>query len=348
MANILLKRDTMNSENNDAKKQATPADRKKVGKKILVFFGWIVVLGMVLTVLFIQHRDAKAKAQTEMISKIQTCAEPTISLKNRNREYKYDYIMEDKLHTISRLSQSRDFSEIVLEQLDFLNENGDFEGFLSLVEALDYAEYQDESIKEMVAEAYQAREDELFRDADSILDNKAAIATLVRMEYYFDGQVVIDHLKENARAIIIEDGKGGYYDTLHDKYEPDKYNVDPLGIGGGGVGTYTATESYAFYGDFLRCTRSKKWYGTSAKDDCNSSSVSLEFRGQPFPEKFRDHYVKTFDIVSNGMSYYIEDSEGEYLILAFTGERLKAIVDSQTIYAYHDAEDNRQYIAVLY
>ena len=30
----------MNSENNDAKKQTTPADRKKVGKKILVFFGW--------------------------------------------------------------------------------------------------------------------------------------------------------------------------------------------------------------------------------------------------------------------------------------------------------------------
>lgn len=326
----------MNSENNGAKTQTAPADRKK--SKILAFLGLIACLIVALTIV-----KSNANAKKEMISKIQYCAKPLIASKYDMGDYTEE--MRDKANIISQLSQSRRFSKILLEQLNQLNESGDFDEFVSLVEVLDYAEYQDESIKEMVAEVYQAREDELFRDADSILDNKAAIATLVRMEYYFDGQVVIDRLKENASAVITENGKGGYYDALREEYKDSRKKGDPLGLGSG-VGTYTRTTSYSFYGDFLAMQSSTYWYGTTSSDDCNSSDTSWEFRGKNFDKgnNYRGVYTGMFDVVAAGSSYYIDNSAGEYLILVFSDGNLTALLGNNTAYAFHGDNTGRRYI----
>lgn len=329
----------MNSENNGAKMQTAPANRKKVGKKILAFLGMIACLIIVLSIVI-----SNANTKKEMISEIQYCAKPLSA--SRYVMDDYTAVMKDKANRISQLLQSRMFSKILLEQLDQLNESGDFDEFVSLVEALDYAEYQDESIRKMVAEAYQTRENELFCSADSILENKSAITALIRMEFYFDGQVVVDHLKENASAVITENRKGGYYDALREEYKDSKLKGDPLGLGSG-VGTYTSTESYNFHGDFLSKWSSTYWSGTSRSDDCNSSTTTWQFRGEIISNKnYRGIQNKgIFDFVSNGSSYYIEDSKENHLILVFTDENLTALIDWDTFLVYHDDNASRQYIA---
>ena len=341
MANIVLRRETMNPENNDAKQQAAPAGRKKkVGKMILAILGLIVCL-IIVMVIVISNADAKR----DMIMRLEYCAHPVIDA--RYGMYDYTEVMKDKRDRISQLSQSGKFSKVLLEELDELNESGDFERFVSLIEALDYAKYQEESIKEMLAEAYQAKEDELFRDADSILENKSAIGALIRMEYYFDGrQAVIDHLKGDIHTVITENGKGGYYDTLHGEYQSSSGKGDPLGLGSG-VGTYSTTESYSFYGDFLAKRSTKYWYGTEKSDKNNSSITSWEFRGETISNKeFRSIHEKgIYDVVSQNPSYYIESSTGEHLILVFTEDNLTALIDDEVFLAYHDDKASRQYIA---
>ena len=331
----------MNPENNDAKQQAAPADRKKkAGKMILAILGLIVCLIIVL-VIVISNADAKR----DMITRLEYCAKPVIE--SRYGMDDYTELMKEKRNRISQLSQSGSFSRILLKQLDELNESGDFDRFVSLIEALDYAKYQDESIKKMLAEAYQAREDEFFRDADSILENKSAIGALIRMEYYFDGrQAVIDRLKEDVHTVITEDGQGGYYDTLHGEYQSSSGTGDPLGLGSG-VGTYSTMELYSFYGDFLSKRSSKYWYGTEKSDKNNSSITSWEFRGETISNKdFRGiHKQGIFDVVSQNPSYYIESSTGEHLILVFTEENLTALIDDEVFLAYHDDTASRQYIA---
>ena len=331
----------MNPENNDAKQQAAPADRKKkVGKMILAILGLIACLIIVLVIVI-----SNANAKKDMITRLDYCSKPVSDA--RYGMYDYTEVMRDKRDRISQLSQSGRFSKVLREKLDELNESGDFDRFVSLIEALDYAKYQDESIKEMLAEAYQAKEDELFRDADSILENKSAIGALIRMEYYFDGrQAVIDHLKGDIHTVITKDGQGGYYDTLHEEYQSSSGTGDPLGLGSG-VGTYSTMESYSFYGDFLSKWSSKYWYGTEKSDKHNSSITSWEFRGETISNKdFRGiHKQGIFDVVSQNPSYYIENSAGEHLILVFTEENLTALIDDEVFLAYHDDTASRQYIA---
>lgn len=329
----------MNSESSCAKKKTGTTGGKNVSNKMMLAVSCFVVALIIGLGIWAREENAKA----EMISEIQSCVKPVFEYRHTHDDYKE--VMQGKAQKISQLSQRMRFSEILLEQLDQLNESGDFEGFLSLIEALDYAEYQNESIKEMVAEAYQAREDEFFRSTDSIFDNISAIATLVRMEYYFDRQVVIDHLMENAGAVMTENGKGGYYDALQEEYQNHSGKGDPLGLGSG-VGTYTTTDSYRFYGDFLAHSRSKQWYGTSSSDDCNSSYTSWDFRGEYFNDNnYRGGSRGMFYVVSNGSSYYINNSAGDYLILAFSDGNLKALLGNNTVYAFYGDYTGSRYIA---
>ena len=127
--------------------------------------------------------------------------------------------------------------------------------------------------------------------------------------------VVLNLIKDNCPNLIMEDEKGGYYDSMKDKYVSKSERVDPLGRNDSSysVGTYTSSVSYGFYGDILVRRYTKRWYGTSSYDSNNSDSTSYYFKGESLISSVKTGGYSSDSILSilaNAENYVL----GKYII----------------------------------
>ena len=338
---------------------------KKLNTTTLV----LVVMAVLITLLILINRIAQDNEEKEKISGwIGTCSERTAFSYGDYEAYytknddvyrgvglypsdsEFSYISLDDVYEILAPYMGKEiFREVLLNKLEKLEQEGDIAGFLNTVETMEYLGYYNETIKEKVIELYEKKENELFSSTDSIFDNIDSICGFIRLEYYFDDRnAVVNKLKEHATGstVVTKNGRGGYYDNLKGDYSNSSSVEDPLGLGGG-VGTYSVSESYGFYGDFLRMNSSKHWYGTDSSDVNNTSSSAFFFRGQHC-----DKEIAQIIIESTGTTYYISNEESdEFYFFAFNDENLMAVAtnshsksNGMTYLLYHTDYVEREYV----
>lgn len=121
--------------------------------------------------------------------------------------------------------------------------------------------------------------------------------------------LIINLIKENCSAVVLEDNKGGYYDTLKAKYKNKSERVCPLGCYGSLVGTYTESTSYLFYGDLLVQHYSRYWYDTSKYDSNNYSLTTYYFKDNRIESEVKNKNIIT-DILTDSENYEL----GNYII----------------------------------
>lgn len=118
---------------------------------------------------------------------------------------------------------------------------------------------------------------------------------------------MIAYTEKNGDLVIAQDGLGGYYDNLHNKYYDQSFWYDPLAekrLSKGEIGTYQYTETNYLTGDFRVELITVYWYMTEKSDKNNTANATLYYKGDEV-SSYYENITQFLGMVNNKNCYRV-------------------------------------------
>lgn len=234
------------------------------------------------------------------------------------------------------LSQSEELKMALVQRIESLSREGHFDDCCYLISRLEGLGYQNEAVKDQFSMALEAEKNSVFYTGDSsILADYISLIRTYNSSYYFtildcfpyDGMT--EAIREQCVPVIVEVGRGGYYDSHEGEVEEESYWWSPLfeeRTKKGEVGYQQITKRNLFAGDFDVTIKSEIFYGTQPSDYGNSLSADLYYKGQPIMGNYQQ--INDFlALCTAGNTFYCEDSEHHYTFFVIGKDRITVLQD---------------------
>lgn len=206
------------------------------------------------------------------------------------------------------------FREVAFNRIKEYLDGKKYINFMNIMILLGKYEVYDDEIQNVFTNFIKNFKYDLLEEKD-LIEFIADYSSLNKYRTDELDNIIINIIKNNCDKLIFEDGKGGYYDSLKEKYKSSSKTVNPLDKydTSSHVGTYAESELFEYYGDILVKRYKKTWYGSSAADSNNSDTTSYYLKGKGIIS-----YVKVEDFKWENLLIILKDSEnyilGDYII----------------------------------
>lgn len=234
------------------------------------------------------------------------------------------------------LSQSEELKMALVQRIESLSREGRFADCCYLISRLEGLGYQNEAVKDQFSMALEAEKNRVFYTGDSsILADYISLIRTYNSSYYFtildcfpyDGMT--EAIREQCVPVIVEVGRGGYYDTHEGEVEEESYWWSPLfeeRAKKGEVGYQQITKRNLFAGDFDVTIKSEVFYGTQPSDYGNTLSASLYYKGQYIMGDYQQ--ISDFlALCTADSTFSCEDSKHNYTFFIMGKDKITVLQD---------------------
>lgn len=280
---------------------------KKNKKAFIVLVVIVVILIVVITLSIIKRNEKIKNNVDEIFSVIGEKNYIDLTISDRIDQYDLGRLVENSYN-------SSYFKEVAIKKINEYIEANKPINLMNIMVLLGKYEVYDDEIQNIFSNYLKNLK------YDSLEENELAefIADYSSLNVYRTSgldSAIINTIKNNCDKLIMEDGKGGYYDSLKEKYKSTSKRVDPLGRNDTSydVGTYTESIIYEYLGDILVKKYQKRWYGTSSYDSNNSDSTTYYFKEKPLISYVEIDYYNR-DKILNILKYSENYVLGNYII----------------------------------